>query len=227
MALIWSGKGSIIEHSVRIVLQLIGTFLGSYAALFFIPVPYQSKFPFLSGGLKDGVSIHLGVGCEAFLVFLMCYLFLVSVDAKGKFYGFYVPLLATIPFTLIGMNFTGPSLNPFVSLSWNSVFPRHTPEEHWIVYWMGPIAGAIFAGISYVLALRFGLFPFSNRKRTSSSSPTSSTKKKPVPTAAATASERKKAMTVTMSRASSTVSEKQKKKAASTKVSGAGSKKTN
>jgi glycerol uptake facilitator-like aquaporin len=53
------------------VAQVLGGLLGAYAAIQYIPAPWQSDFDALSSGVKPGVSLWAGVACEAILAFLL------------------------------------------------------------------------------------------------------------------------------------------------------------
>jgi hypothetical protein len=43
---------------------------------------------------------------------------LYSAHTHNKLLASWVPVLSSIPLTLVGQQFTGPSLNPFYSFSW-------------------------------------------------------------------------------------------------------------
>ena len=51
--------------------QVVGGLLGAYAAIHYIPSPWQTEFDALSSGIKPGVSLWAGVACEAILAFLL------------------------------------------------------------------------------------------------------------------------------------------------------------
>ncbi len=68
--------------------------------------------------MKDGVALELGMACEALLGFVLNLLVLYSAHAQNKVLASWVPVLSSIPLTLVGQQFTGPSLNPFYSFSW-------------------------------------------------------------------------------------------------------------
>eukprot|EP00798_Chlamydomonas_sp_ICE-L_P013660 gene13660-19547_t len=168
-ALALSGKEPWMTSAVRMVGQLIGAFAGSMAAWYLVPLDYQGKFHMLAGSLKDGVDIgasvlkfHMltgslkdgvdigaGVLTEALLGFFLSLIFLYCCDTKNQMIIFWLPLINTVINCVIGSYFTGPSLHPYLSFSWNFIYQRHSLEEHVIVFWLAPFVGAIAAGLLY------------------------------------------------------------------------------
>mmetsp|Transcript_35393 Transcript_35393/g.78569 ORF Transcript_35393/g.78569 Transcript_35393/m.78569 type:complete len:266 (+) Transcript_35393:169-966(+) len=151
VALIVSGQGDVKVNILRMVGQLAGALLGTYAAMLLTPVVYQGRFHQLSGGLRDGVALELGFACEAVLTMILNLIFLYSMGAKRKAVTTWVPLVITIINICVGAQFTGPSLNPYVSFSWNFVYQKHSFSEHVAVFWLAPIVGACMAGVAWRL----------------------------------------------------------------------------
>lgn len=163
VAMLIRGRGGLLANLCRLAGQLVGACLGTYVAVAYVPLPYQSKFKNLSGGLQEGVSLLQGFACEASLVFIIIVLFLFTLDLppKGPARARMVTLashLSTVLVVAIGSEYTGPSLNPYYSLSWNLVYDVHETMEHVVVFWMGPLTGAVAAALLWkMLAASIGL----------------------------------------------------------------------
>ncbi|EGE82260.1 hypothetical protein RJZ56_007624 [Blastomyces dermatitidis] len=135
-----------------IVAQLIGGIAAAGLASAMFPNPLT-----VGTRLGNGVSIVQGLFIEVFLTALLVLAIIMLAVVKHKA-TFIAPLgigLAFFLAELVGIPFTGGSLNPARSLG-PDVINRSFPGYHWI-YWLGPVLGALLAVGWYLFlrALRF------------------------------------------------------------------------
>ncbi len=62
-----------------------------------------------------------------------------------------LPHVVTVGVNVIGAQFTGPSLNPYLSFAWNYRYQQQSLDEHLKVFWGGPFSGAVAAGLIWRL----------------------------------------------------------------------------
>jgi len=131
-----------------IIFQLIGASLAGLALLAAFPhVPAVINLG--ATDLAEGVSFSQGVLLEAVLTFFLVFvIFGVSVDRRGisELSGLAAGL--TLAFgVLIGGAFTGGALNPARAFG-PAIASQYFPIQH-LVYWIGPILGALAAAVLY------------------------------------------------------------------------------
>ncbi|MEW5313540.1 MAG: hypothetical protein WDW38_005100 [Sanguina aurantia] len=149
VALLFSGHGQWSHNALRMVCQLVGAVIGSSAAVAFLPTSLQTTFPELSGSLLNGTDMQQACVSEAGLSFVLNCFFLYSLAAKGSFNTFWLPMAATAGIVSVGSHYTGPSLNPAISLAWHLQHQKHSQWEHIVVYTVAPLVGAMFAGLLF------------------------------------------------------------------------------
>ena len=161
IATVVTGNACAARGVIYVVFQLAG----AVAASTFMRV--VSDVPNL--GVHQVNAAHLspaaGLGLEMVLTFiLVLVVFVTAVDPR--------PSRLLIPFAIGGVvainNFvalplTGASMNP--ARSFGPAFVYASWAQHWI-YWIGPITGAVAAGVSYTLF--FGTEEMKGRMRISS-----------------------------------------------------------
>jgi glycerol uptake facilitator-like aquaporin len=119
------------------------------------------------GSLTPGVLVS-GIGLELVLTFILTFVILATLIDKGgpRWVGpwgkgwacLWVGLTVTVS-TLVGYPLTGASLNParwFGTVVWETTIPSlqsQRPFQDQVVYWFGPIAGALLAGLVYLMVL--------------------------------------------------------------------------
>ncbi len=141
-------KLPLMQGITNIVAQLIGGILGGFLAKMSLPAGV------VMGGVPDlapGVSIGTGILVEAILTFfLMFVIFGTAVDGRfnarlgGLAIGFAVALDI-----MAGGPITGAAMNPARWLG------AAIPAGHYanaLVYWIGPILGAVIAAVVYDMA---------------------------------------------------------------------------
>ena len=128
-----------------IVAQLVAAAVAGYLLRAVAPSLVNSA-PFLGACDLNGVSVGLGVLIEAILTFfLVTVIWGVAVDGRGNktVAGLAIGLTITLDI-LMGGYFTGAALNPA------RAFGPALATGHWanhLVYWVGPILGALGAGL--------------------------------------------------------------------------------
>jgi len=101
----------------------------------------------LAGGVVPGTSITQGAVCEFILSFLSCAVIVSTIGMKNKGMMLAYQFGATLLLILGGMDYTGPSMNPAVTFCWFWHLKGHDALEHAVVFWAGPLAGSILAGL--------------------------------------------------------------------------------
>ena len=130
-----------------VVSQLVGAALAGFALKMIFAESVWRKVQLGTPSLGAGVSMQGGMFIEAILTFFLVFaVFGTAVDAAGpKVGGFAIGL--TIAFDiLMGGPLTGAAMNP------SRAFGPALASGFWksqIVYWIGPIAGAVGAGFAY------------------------------------------------------------------------------
>jgi MIP family channel proteins len=129
-----------------IVAQLAGATFGALCLL--VLFPEQSRdVTSLGTPVLGGVSFVQGVGIELLLTFfLMAVVFGTAVDGRGpKIGGLYIGLVLTMDIAA-GGPLTGASMNP--ARTFGPALISGTWDDH-LVYWIGPIIGAVVAALVY------------------------------------------------------------------------------
>jgi len=136
-----------IEGALYIIFQLIGAAIAGFllSAIF----TGVDKSLYLGAPLLgEGISFGLGILIEIILTFFLVFtIFGVAVDKKAPqgVYGLAIGLVLTFDI-LVGGALTGAAMNPA------RAFGPALASGYWInhlVYWIGPIVGAIIAALVY------------------------------------------------------------------------------
>ncbi|KAK3335075.1 aquaporin-like protein [Neurospora tetraspora] len=142
--------------AVRAAICIVAQILGATAAAGLVQVMFPGPLAVettLGGGTTtvQGFFIEVFLTCQLVFVILM-----MAVEKHRATYLAPVVIGLTLILTLlVGVYFTGGSLNPARSLG-PAIVNRHFPRYHWI-YWLGPALGALLACGFYKLlqALRY------------------------------------------------------------------------
>uniref|UniRef100_A0A061SEU6 Aquaporin SIP n=1 Tax=Tetraselmis sp. GSL018 TaxID=582737 RepID=A0A061SEU6_9CHLO len=128
----------------RMAFQTLGGVSAGYAAVVLRGVGNLGS---LAGGVVPGTSITQGAVCEFILSFLSCAVIVSTIGMKNKGMMLAYQFGATLLLILGGMDYTGPSMNPAVTFCWFWHLKGHDALEHAVVFWAGPLAGSILAGL--------------------------------------------------------------------------------
>nr|XP_023027746.1 aquaporin AQPAe.a-like [Leptinotarsa decemlineata] len=130
-----------------IVVQCIGALGGS--ALLSTVVPENKVGNLGLTVVSEQISPTQGLLMEIILTFLLLFVIQAVCDPMRKDIKSSAPLAIGLAITaahLCGIQFTGSSINP--ARTFGPAVMMNSWENHW-VYWVGPIVGAVFAGIIY------------------------------------------------------------------------------
>jgi MIP family channel proteins len=147
IGLLVSGKICVKDSIAYIIAQLIG---GVCAGLVLVNVFPESTWRPVNLGTPDlaaGVTWGTGIFLEAVMTFfLLISVFMTAVDSRAPKIGGFAIGLTVLVDILLGGPITGASMNPA------RTFGPAVVANHWnnhMVYWIGPIIGAVIAGILY------------------------------------------------------------------------------
>jgi len=135
---------------VRLFAVVIAQFLGGIAAAAVVSALFPGPMT-VATTLGGGANIAQGLFIEMFLTAQLVFVILMLAAEKHKS-TFLAPIGIGITFflaELVGVYFTGGSLNPARSLG-PAVVNRSFPGYFWI-YWLGPLLGSLLACGFYVL----------------------------------------------------------------------------
>jgi MIP family channel proteins len=149
VALWVTGKMPSARSGVYIVAQLLGAAAAAYLLKYMVPA---AQWDAVSGGIPavgSGIALGKAVVIEAVLTFFLVWtVFGTAVDDRGSFAktaGFTIGLIITIDI-FVGANYTGAAMNP---ARWFGPALATGDWSNWWVWWVGPIAGGIIAGVGY------------------------------------------------------------------------------
>jgi glycerol uptake facilitator protein len=136
-------------ESVKAIGYIISQLLGAVVGALFLRIIFSNAQLSLNLGTPglNGVSFWVGILIEFILTFLLVFTIFGTSDKRAPkgIYGVAIGLVLTFDI-LVGGNLTGAAMNParvfgpaLISGFWN----------HHIVYWIGPVLGALLAGLVY------------------------------------------------------------------------------
>ena len=158
-AFLATGRMSPREGAGYIGAQLSGGIFGALLLKHCFPAAAVAAANFGTPLLAEGVSVSAGIMIELILTFLLVFtVFATAVDPQGAFKsiaGYGIGTIITIDI-LAGGPLTGASMNP--ARTFGPAVAGHIWTHH-LVYWIGPVAGGVLAGLLY-----HNLFLHSRRK---------------------------------------------------------------
>lgn len=144
------GKETLLTLLLRIPAQTAGMQIGAWLTWHFV-VPHTHRHTLEGPVIKPGVNTAVGALTEFSLVLflntLVLYIFFGRPSSVGQKAAVLLP--ATLVAIMAGAAFTGPSMNPLFAFSWAYHHNRHTSLDHFLVYWIAPISGAVLAGLVF------------------------------------------------------------------------------
>eukprot|EP00249_Psilotum_nudum_P015602 c25420_g1_i1 orf=492-1202(-) len=146
-------EDSLFTLAVRFPAQALGAVGAVLATRELVPASYKHVF----GGPTMKVDLYTAILAEFVLTFAIIFaiLFALLRGPKSSFAKNWIIILSTVAVVLLGAGYTGPSLNPANAFGWAYANEKHGTSEHFIVYWLAPIAGSLIA--SWFFQLLFGL----------------------------------------------------------------------
>ena len=151
VALWLTGKMPARRSVIYVVAQLLGAAVAAFALKFFWPQPAFDAQG-INGGLPmvaDGLAVGKAVVIEALTTFFLVWaVFATVVDERGPFAklaGLTIGLTITVSILATG-SLTGAALNP---ARWFGPALATGDWTNWWVWVVGPVAGAVIAGVGY------------------------------------------------------------------------------
>lgn len=147
VAFLVTGRIEAMMAAVYWVAQIFGAIVAAYALKALFPVTAATAAHLGGQSLAGGVGYWQGVGLEAIATFFLVFvIFGTAVDPKApKVGGFAIGLTIGADILAIGP-LTGASMNP--ARSFGPALVSGVWDDH-MVYWIGPIIGAVVAGVLY------------------------------------------------------------------------------
>ncbi len=135
-----------------ILAELAGAILAGLALVVSFPSSLGTPVNWGAPTLNQVLNSWQGIGIEALLTFvLVIAVYGTAVDARAPRIGGLGIGLALLADVLVGGNLTGAAMNPARAMGpmiAGAFFP-----SYWYIYWVGPIIGAVAAGIVYVFVI--------------------------------------------------------------------------
>ena len=138
---------SVQNAVLYIIAQVIGATIAGYILFGVFPNALGVKVGWGAPALSSQTSIAQGILFEAVMTFILAFaVFGTAVDSRApKIGGFGIGLAIAIDI-MAGGPFTGAAMNPARAIGPMIASLNFT---NWYVYWIGPIAGAVIAGLLY------------------------------------------------------------------------------
>ncbi|XP_045797081.1 probable aquaporin SIP2-1 [Trifolium pratense] len=133
----------------RIPAQVFGSIVG--VRLLIETIPEVGKGPRLN------VDIHRGALTEGLLTFAIVSisLGLAASKIRGSFFmKTWISSLSKLTLNILGSDLTGGVMNPASVMGWAYARGDHITKEHFLVYWLAPIEGTIFAVWTFKFLVR-------------------------------------------------------------------------
>ena len=149
IALWVTGRLPTVRAGVLIVAQLAGAIAGAFLLKFVIPVELFDAGGGGAPALGDTIAVGKAVVIEAITTFFLVFaVFGTTVDDRGPFSktaGLTIGLVLAFDIMAFGP-YTGAAMNP---ARWFGPALATTEFSDWFVWIVGPVAGAIIAGVLY------------------------------------------------------------------------------
>ncbi|XP_061550591.1 aquaporin-4 isoform X2 [Phycodurus eques] len=147
LAMLVTKKVSIVKGAFYVVAQLVGGIAGS--GLLYLITPDKRRGTLGVCTVHPDINQGLGLLVELLLTFQLVFTIFATCDSKrtdlGGSASFAIGVSITIGH-LFGIPYTGANMNP--ARSFGPALVTLSFDQHW-VYWIGPILGAIMAGLLY------------------------------------------------------------------------------
>ncbi|ESN93110.1 hypothetical protein HELRODRAFT_185178 [Helobdella robusta] len=162
-AMLATRRVTLSKAIIYIVSQCLGAIIGSAIVMAITPADYMGDLgqTSVSSSIK---AFPRAVAVEAFITFVLIFTIFASCDANRHDLSGSTPLsigFAVAFCHMFAIKYTGSSMNP--ARTFGPAVVGGTWEHHW-VYWIGPITGAIFAGLIYEFIFASNATPAKMRK---------------------------------------------------------------
>jgi MIP family channel proteins len=146
---LWVGKKLPSKDVIPYILvELVGAIAAGLALVAVFPSSLGTAVEWGSPTLSGLLSVWQGIGVEALLTFvLVTAIFGTAVDSRAPHIGGLGIGLAVLADVLVGGNLTGAAMNP--ARAFGPMIAGQFYPGYWYIYAVGPIIGAIVAGLIY------------------------------------------------------------------------------
>ena len=152
LGLVVGKKLKLEEAALYILAEIAGAVAAGSALVISFPSAIGSPVHWGAPSLAGSISAEQGVGIEALLTFvLVIAVYGTAVDARAPHIGGLGIGLAVVADVLVAGPLTGAAMNP--ARATGPMLAGWFIPGYWYVYWVGPMIGAVIAGLVY----RFGL----------------------------------------------------------------------
>lgn len=156
LGLFVGGKLKAKDTLPYMIVEVTGATAGGLALVAFIPAVLGNAVAWGAPSLIGGLNVGQGIGIEALLTFvLVTAVYGTAVDQRAPKIGGLGIGLAVLADVLVAGPLTGAAMNParaigpmLAGLAAGVPFPWY-----WYIYWVGPIIGAVSAGLVYHFVL--------------------------------------------------------------------------
>lgn len=147
LAMVSTGRMEKLLGALYVVTQLLGATLAAFALTLVFPEDATTAASLGATIVASGVTTLQAILLEAILTFFLVFtVFATGVDTKGPRVGGFAIGLVLVFDILVGGPLTGASMNP--ARSFGPALVANIWDNH-VVYWIGPILGAVLAGLLY------------------------------------------------------------------------------
>ncbi|HEY6282397.1 MAG TPA: aquaporin [Nitrososphaerales archaeon] len=146
---LWAGKKLPSRDVVPYVLaQLVGATAAGFALVVSFPSALGNPVHWGAPTLNDALSVWQGIAIEALLTFvLVIAVYGTAVDLRAPRIGGLGVGLAVLADVLVAGNLTGAAMNP--ARAFGPMVAAGFYPGYWFIYAVGPMVGALLAGLSY------------------------------------------------------------------------------
>ncbi len=131
-----------------IMVELAGALSAGAALVFSIPSAIGSQVNWGAPTLAPFLTVGQGISIEALLTFvLVTAVYGTAVDPRAPKIGGLGIGLAVLADVLVGGPLTGAAMNPARAMG--PMLAGSFMPSYWYIYWVGPVIGAIAAGLVY------------------------------------------------------------------------------
>lgn len=152
IALLCTRKTDLPSAISYIIAQCLGAIFAAFLLRLCLPLTALSAVNFGTPSLAPEVSASMGLLTEIILTFFLMFVIMgTAVDSRApKMGGLFIGLAVTLDI-FVGGPLTGAAMNPARYLG--PAVIAGDLQNFWL-YWVGPIAGAILAGVIYTKSLQ-------------------------------------------------------------------------
>jgi MIP family channel proteins len=146
---LWVGKKLAPRDTVLyVVAETVGAIAAGIALVLAFPSSLGSHVKWGAPTLSSAINVGQGIAIEALLTFVLVFaIYLTAVDPRAPHIGGLGIGLAVLVDNFVAGNLTGAAMNPARALG--PMLAGGFLPSYWYIYIVGPVIGAIVAGLAY------------------------------------------------------------------------------